>query len=420
MALLRLDHASLLLLAVAASVVGATFMTVLAGLVIVATLVGLFGVVPFIVRRQLRQPTAGAAALLPDGVPVPDATRIAWEGVAVRAALLGYRPFVRMREPLAAQNAVKWIAAWARPDGAHSLVASVVTPGPGRTGRATVMTALVTRLSDGRQAETYIAEWPLLFDACAPGPLLWLPAGTELAAAANAHEALVARWLAARPGRVAPSSSAPADAPAACRTMMRELAARLVAEGYYRLDDAPGTIRATWRGTLHAAWRSVPPVRELRRRRMRHDVERRLEGLGVALPRTAGKTRARPTLLQLAAIAAGLALAGTGMAISLGAVSWVVLGVCAARVVAARRGRPATVLEALAGGATGLLAFPFAVALAWGIWQGAPEAAPSAAFFMTSLVLEPALLFTAGAALLAFGWPNASAVTTPSASSAAG
>lgn len=420
MGLLRLNHASLLLAAVAVSVVGATLVTVLAAVAILVALVGLFGVVPFIVRRQLRQPTAGAAALLPHDVPLPEETRLAWDEIDERAAPLGYRGFVRMREPLAAQNAVRWIAVWTRPDGAHSLVASVVTPGPGRGGRATVITSLVTRAADGRQAETYVAEWPLLFEACAPEPLLWLPQGTELAAAVRAHEALVARWLAARPAAIAPSSGTPADAPAACRVVMRQLAARLVAAGYYRLDDAPGTIRATWRGTLHAAWRSVPPVRELRRRRTRRESERRLGQLGVALPPTAATGRARPTLAQVAAIAGGLILAGAGMAISLGAVSWVALGVCAARVVAARRGRPATVLEALAGGAAGLLAFPFAVALAWGIWQGAPEAAPSAALVITSLVLEPALLFTAGAALLAFGWPAASAVTTPSASSAAG
>ena len=418
MALLRWNHASLLLAAVTVSIVGATIVTVLAGAVLVVALVALFGVVPFMVRRQMRQPTAGAAALLPHDVPVPEETRAAWERAGERAAMLGYQPFVRMREPLAAQNAVRWIAGWTRPGSAQSLVVGVVTASS-RVARTTVATSLVTRLEDGRQAETYIAEWPVLFDVFAPGPLLWLPPGTDLAMAERAHEALVARWLAARPGRVLPADPG-ADAPAACRTMMRGLAARLVAAGYYRLDDAPGTIRATWRGTLHAAWRSVPPVRELRRRRARRESERRLAQLGVSMAPAPGPMLVRPTLAQLAAIAAGSLLAGAGMAISVGAVSWVVLGVCAARALAGARGRPSTALEALAGGAAGLLAFPLAAATAWALWQGAPETAPSAAFVITSIVLEPALLFIAGAALLAFGWPDASRVTTPSATSAAG
>ena len=418
MALLRWNHASLLLAAVAVSIVGATFLTVLAGAALIVALIALFGVVPFIVRRQLRQPTGGSAALLPHDVPVPEETRVAWERAGERAAMLGYRPFVRMREPLTAQNAVRWIAGWTRPGSAQSLAVGVVTASS-RGGRTTVATSLVTRLEDGRQAETYVAEWPVLFDAFAPGPLLWLPPGTDLAVAERAHEALVARWLAARPGRVLPADPG-ADAPAACRTLMRGLASRLVAAGYYRLDDAPGTIRATWRGTLHAAWRSVPPVRELRRRRTRGESERLLAQLGVAIPPVPRRTAARPTLAQLAAIAAGSLLAGAGMAISVGAVSWVVLGVCAARAVAGARGRPPAALEALAGGTVGLLAFPLAAATAWGLWQGAPETAPSAAFVITSIVLEPALLFIAGAALLAFGWPDASRVTTPSATSAAG
>lgn len=419
MALLRWNHASLLLAAVTVSIVGATIVTVLAGAALLVALIALFGVVPFIVRRQLRQPTAGSAALLPHDVPVPEETRDAWERAGERAAQLGYRPFVRMREPLAAQNAVRWIAGWTRPDGAHSLVVGVVTAGPRRVPTTRVATSLVTRLEDGRQAETYIADWPVLFDAFAPGPLLWLPPGTDLAVAERAHEALVAHWLAARPGRVLPPLPE-ADAPAACRATMRGLAARLVAAGYYRLDDAPGTIRATWRGTLHAAWRSVPPVRELRRRRTRRESERRLAQLGVSVPPPPRPVLARPTLAQLAAIAVGSLLAGAGMAISVGAVSWVVLGVCAARAVAGARGRPSTALEALAGGAAGLLAFPLAAATAWALWQGAPETAPSAAFVITSIVLEPALLFIAGAALLAFGWPNETRVTTPSPTSAAG
>ena len=421
MALLRWNHASLLLAAVAVSVVGATFVTVLAGVALAAAAVGLFGIVPFVVRRQLRQPTAGAAALLPADAPVPDETREAWERVGERAAALGYRPFARLREPLAAQHAVRWIATWTRASGAGAtlLAAGVVTGGGRRSGGRTLVTSLVTRLADGRQAETYVAEWPVLFESLASGPLLWLPEGTDLAAAERAHEALVAHWLAARPGVVAAHGAA-ADAPAAYRSHMRRLAGALIAEGYYRLDDAPGTIRATWRGTQHAAWRSVPPVRELRRRRARRLSGRHLARLGVPMPERPARRFVRPTLAQVAALATGLVLAGAGMAISLGAVSWVALGVCAARVVASRRGRRSSALEALAGGAAGVLAFPLAVAMLWGLWRGTPEAAPDAALFITRVVLEPAGLFTAGAALLAFGWPDATPVTTPSASSVRG
>jgi hypothetical protein len=231
---------------------------------------------PFVVgpvRMRARQWQAADPAYAPDDeAPLPPAARRA--AAAVRT--LGFTDRGTWRHDGSAQ-ATGWAVLLEHPgtrDVAKVLVVAT------RRGRWSVTLAFQTRFADESEAVTansrVIAGFPPPPDVTSA----WLPEVREPATLYRVHE----RLRDAVGGAGQRVGVGPEAAEYLWTGSIRSHAA-WVAAGYYRLDEARGIVRPTWKGAVLVTWRLIQPVKTLYRARRRRATRRLLARLGIPEPR---------------------------------------------------------------------------------------------------------------------------------------
>jgi uncharacterized membrane protein YuzA (DUF378 family) len=374
---------------------------------LVGLALGAYALLPLVVHRRFRHQTEGGARNLdPNSPDIPEAVRAHWNRAAPRLTLAGFTRLGCVHEPGSSLNPERYVMVWFHHTTHVGAGVVVLVAGAPGTRRTESWTTMITRLVDGRQAETMNAADPANFAELAPGPLTQVPQLGDARQLYAVHSAVLSRWLGAGPDAPRETVQRGTDALVVYRTALRQWYERLAGAGWMRVESDGTTFRPTWAGAARLAWLNVWPALHLRRATTRRRGESLISGLGIVSPYASqsAPTPLRPVLPWVALAAVGFIVMLYAMTASLGAVSWAVIGIAGARFFNWRRRRLTSWRELLAGGALAIAGFVATTALVALRFAPSGQVGDGILAAGATLVVLPIALFTAGTIAVWQGW----------------